>query len=140
MPCVGERKNPNTMGNFAKDPMYKFAAAFCDTQNTIMKEASVDYSADPARATAFPEARQALKEFYLENSVIGDAKNMSAEEYEDNVNLLFKDFEPSEPADPSQQSVRSQLRKQRYIDLISGSVLFVLFVVLIVLFRYLEVI
>lgn len=31
-------------------------------------------------------------------------------------------------------------RKQRYIDLISGSVLFVLFVVLIVLFRYLEVI
>ena len=37
-------------------------------------------------------------------------------EYEDNVNLLFKDFEPSEPADPSQQSVRSQLRKQRYIE------------------------
>ena len=67
MPCVGERKNPNTMGNFAKDPMYKFAAAFCDTQNTIMKEATVDYAADPARATAFPQARQALKEFYLEN-------------------------------------------------------------------------
>ena len=92
MPCVGERKNPNTMGNFAKDPMYKFAAAFCDTQNAIMKEAKVDYSADPARATAFPEARQALKEFYLENSVIGDAKNMSAEEYEDNVNMMSEAF------------------------------------------------
>lgn len=37
-------------------------------------------------------------------------------EYEDNVNLLFKDFEPAEPTDPSQQSVRSQLRKQRYIE------------------------
>ena len=37
-------------------------------------------------------------------------------EYEDNVNLLFKDFEPSEPADSSQQSVRSQLRRQRYIE------------------------
>jgi len=92
MPCVGERKNPNTMGNFAKDPMYKFAAAFCDTQNAIMKEAKVDYSADPARATAFPEARQALKEFYLENSVIGDAKNMGAEEYEDNVNMMSEAF------------------------------------------------
>ena len=92
MPCVGERKNPNTMGNFAKDPMSKFAAAFCDTQNAIMKEAKVDYSADPARATAFPEARQALKEFYLENSVIGDAKNMSAEEYEDNVNMMSEAF------------------------------------------------
>lgn len=31
-------------------------------------------------------------------------------------------------------------RKQRYIDLISGSVLFALFVVLIIVFRYLEVI
>lgn len=37
-------------------------------------------------------------------------------EYEDNVNLLFKAFEPAEPTDPSQQSVRSQLRKQRYIE------------------------
>ena len=92
MPCVGERKSPNTMGNFAKDPMYKLAAAFCDTQNAIMKEAKVDYSADPARATAFPEARQALKEFYLENSVIGDAKNMGAEEYEDNVNMMSEAF------------------------------------------------
>ena len=30
--------------------------------------------------------------------------------------------------------------KHRYIDLISGSVLFVLFVVLVIVFRYLEVI
>ena len=92
MPCVGERKNPNTMGNFAKDPMYKFAAAFCDTQNTIMKEATVDYAADPARATAFPQARQALKEFYLENAVIGDKNIMSAEEYQDNVDMMSESF------------------------------------------------
>ena len=37
-------------------------------------------------------------------------------EYEDRINLLFKDFEPVEPADPSQQSVKSQLRKQKYIE------------------------
>lgn len=37
-------------------------------------------------------------------------------EYENKINVLFKDFEPSEPTDPSQQTLRSQLRKQRYIE------------------------
>lgn len=45
---------------------------------------------------------------------LGDAYKVP--EYEDKVNLLFKDFEPMEPVDPSQRSVRSQLRKQRYIE------------------------
>lgn len=36
-------------------------------------------------------------------------------EYENKINILFKDFEPSEQTDPSQQTIRSQLRKQRYI-------------------------
>ena len=37
-------------------------------------------------------------------------------EYENKINILFKDFEPSEQTDPSQQTIRSQLRKQRYIE------------------------
>lgn len=37
-------------------------------------------------------------------------------EYENKINILFKDFESSESADPSQQTIRSQLRKQRYIE------------------------
>ncbi len=37
-------------------------------------------------------------------------------EYENKINTLFRDFEPSEPTDPSQQTIRSQLRKQRYIE------------------------
>ena len=92
MPSVGERKNPNTMGNFAKDPMYKYAASFYDTQKAIMKEAQVDYAADPARATAFPGAQNALKEFYLENAVIGDKNHMDAEEYQDQVDMMNECF------------------------------------------------
>ena len=88
MPCVGERKNPNTMGNFSKDPMYRYAAAFYDTQKTIMNEAQVDYAADPAKATAFPQARQALKEFYLENAVIGDKNTMDADENQDQLDMM----------------------------------------------------
>lgn len=37
-------------------------------------------------------------------------------EYENKINTLFRDFEPSEPTDPSQQTIRFQLRKQRYIE------------------------
>ena len=92
MPSVGERKNPNTMGNFAKDPMYKYAASFYDTQKAIMNEAQVDYAADPARATAFPGAQNALKEFYLENAVIGDKNHMDAEEYQDQVDMMNECF------------------------------------------------
>lgn len=92
MPCVGERKNPNAMGDFSKSPMYKYAAAFCDTQKSIMKEAQVDYAADPAKATAFPQAREALKEFYLENAVIGNSETMSAEDYQDQVDMMSEAF------------------------------------------------
>ena len=93
MPVVGERKNPNTsMGNFAKDPMYQYAASFYDTQQSIMKEAQVDYAMEPAKATMFPATQDALKEFYMENSVIGDKKNMSAEEYQDQVDMMQEAF------------------------------------------------
>lgn len=91
MPSVGERKNPN-MGNFAKDPMYQYAAAFCDTQKRIFSEASVDYSMEPARATSFSSSVDALKEFYVENSIIGDKKSMSQEEYQDQVDMMNEAF------------------------------------------------
>lgn len=45
---------------------------------------------------------------------LGSAYGIS--EYENKINILFKDFEPSEPSDPSQQTIRSQLRKQKYIE------------------------
>ena len=74
MPCVGERKNPS-MGNFSKNPMYQYAARFCETQKAIMNEAQIDYSMEPAKATAFKSTQAALKEFYLENSNITPKDN-----------------------------------------------------------------
>lgn len=52
MPSVGERKNPS-MGNFTKDPMYAYASAFCEAQQNIYRESSIDYSSEPVRALAF---------------------------------------------------------------------------------------
>lgn len=91
MPTVGERKRPN-MGNFSKDPMYKYAAAFCDVQNNILRESQVDYSFEPIRASKFKGAVSALREFYTENSVIGDKNHIGAEEYQDQLDMMNEAF------------------------------------------------
>lgn len=92
MPVVGERKNPNRMGNFAKDPMYKYAASFCEAQQNILREARVDYSTEPVRALAMPGTTDQLEKFYTENSVIGDRNHMTTEEYEDQMQMMKESF------------------------------------------------
>ena len=90
MPSVGVRKSPN-MGNFSKDPMYAYAASFCDVQKNILRESQVDYAMEPQRALAFKGNVDALKSFFVENSVIGD-KNMSAEDYQDQLDMMSEMF------------------------------------------------
>lgn len=91
MPSVGERKNPN-MGNFAKDPMYAYAASFFETQNNILKESSIDYSSEPTRALSLKGNVDQLQKFYVENSVIGDRNTMSPEEYQDQLDMMKEAF------------------------------------------------
>lgn len=91
MPTVGERKNPS-MGNFSKDPMYAYAAKFCESQQNIMRESQLDYSADPIRALSFKSGRDELKRFYLEDSVIGSEKYLGAEKYQDELDMMNESF------------------------------------------------
>ena len=84
MPSVGVRRNPN-MGNFAKDPMYAYAAAFCEAQQNILRESKVDYSVEPVRALAFKGNVDQLQKFYTENSII-NAGHLSSEELQDQMN------------------------------------------------------
>ena len=91
MPIVGERKNPS-MGNLSKDPMYAYAAKFCESQQNIFREAQVDYAADPVRALAFKSGRDELKRFFVEDSVIGDSNSIGAERYQDELNMMNEAF------------------------------------------------
>lgn len=92
MPSVGTRRNPN-MGNFSKDPMYAYAAQFCDVQKNILKESQVDYAMEPQRALAFKGNIEALKEFFTENSVIGNPDQISAEKYQDELDMMSEAFQ-----------------------------------------------
>ena len=91
MPSVGVRKNPN-MGNFSKDPMYAYAAEFCDVQKNILRESQVDYAMEPQRALAFKGNVDALKSFFVENSVVGDRNTMSTEDYQDELDMMSEAF------------------------------------------------
>lgn len=91
MPSVGERKQPK-MGNFSKDPMYAYAQAFCETQQNIIRESQVDYAQEPARALSFRSVQDQMKNFYLENSVIGDARSLGAEKYQDQLDMMNEAF------------------------------------------------
>ena len=90
MPSVGTRRNPNT-GNFSKDPMYAYASAFCEAQQTMLQESGIDYSYEPAKALAFRGNQDTLKKFYTENSVI-NADKLSAEEVQDQVDMMKEAF------------------------------------------------
>ena len=91
MPSVGERRNTN-VGNFSKDPMYAYAAAFCEAQQNILRESQVDYSTEPVRALAFKGNVDQLKRFYMENSVIGTEKQLGAEKYQDELDMMSESF------------------------------------------------
>ena len=84
MPQVGNRKSPN-MGNITKDPMYAYAKAFCETQQNMLHETRADYAFEPVKALSYQENRDALENFFVENSLIGDKNNMTQEQYEDHV-------------------------------------------------------
>ena len=91
MPTVGERKKPN-MGNFSKNEMYAYAARFCESQQNILREAQVDYSADPIRALAFRNGRDELKRFFMEDAVIDNESNIGAEKYQDELDMMNEAF------------------------------------------------
>lgn len=91
MPSVGERKSTN-IGNFSKDPMYAYAASFCEAQQNMLRENQVDYSQEPARALAFKGNIDQLQRFYTENSVIGDRNSMTNEEYQDQLDMMKESF------------------------------------------------
>ena len=97
MPSVGKREIPS-MGNFNKDPMYAYASKFCETQQNILKESAVDYGMEPVRALAYPATVDALRSFFVENSVIGGITKdgheyqMSNEQYQDERDMMSEAF------------------------------------------------
>ena len=91
MPVVGERKKAK-MGDFSKNPLYEYAAQFCDTQKAILNECQVDYAMEPTKATMFPGTVDALREFFVTNSTVENSNQIGAEAYEDQMKMMNEAF------------------------------------------------
>ena len=91
MPSVGERKSHN-MGNFANNEMRAYAQAFCEAQENVLRESQVDYATEPQKALAFKGAVDQLKNFFMENCTVESEKQIGAEKYQDQVDMMNEVF------------------------------------------------
>jgi len=70
MPIVGKDEHV-FMGDVSKDSMYGYARKFHEVQENLIKENQIDFGIEPVRALLVPGNREALKEFFVEDCMIG---------------------------------------------------------------------
>lgn len=80
MPVLGERKS-GMIGakNISRDPLYPLAKQFTEVAQSILNESGVDMYSNPAAAMNMPASREAIKEFYVNES----APEMDLQDIED---------------------------------------------------------
>lgn len=67
MPIAGERRK-RVGGNYESDPMFGYAQAFANCQRNILSESMVDVYDEPRKAYRMEGSKEALKNFFVENS------------------------------------------------------------------------
>lgn len=91
MPVVGSRKSTNMGRGYMSDPITEYATAFRDIASDILQESGVDLFMEPQKATMIGASNDTLRNFFVENSA--DRAGMTAEEYEDHMEMMNEQFE-----------------------------------------------
>ena len=69
MPVLGQRKSAMIgSNNIKKDPMYALAKEFTDVTKSILNESGVDIYSNPTVALNVASSKEALKDFYVNES------------------------------------------------------------------------
>ena len=83
MPVVGNNENAVIGGAYKKSPLYAYAKAFVETADSILKEESYDFFAEPQKTLRMQAPHEAIKNFFMEGWYDPDNKLLSPEEIED---------------------------------------------------------
>ena len=107
MPVIGER--PKRVGvSYQKDPMYKYAQAFANTQKNVLTECSCDLYDEPKRAYRGGQSKETLRNFFVENSFdpndpyykdpanVKDQITMMNEQFENDVEAMNEHAAPAD--------------------------------------------
>lgn len=94
MPIGGTRQTATVAGNsWQKNPLYKFAKAFAETAEMILKEDGFDVFEEPAKVLRRSGTRETMKRFFVENTVDTSNKELDPEDIEDQENMMEEQFE-----------------------------------------------
>lgn len=70
MPVVGNRKSTVSMGRgYMNDPMAKYAASFRECVTDMLNEAQINLFSEPMKAFSIEASNEAMKNFFMENSI-----------------------------------------------------------------------
>ena len=97
MPIIGERRShrPGSNGN-TNDAMAGFTRAFLNEANSILEEDRLDIFSEPAKVLRRDMSDEALRTFFVEGSA--DKNGMTAEEYEDHIQMMTEMYENDKEA------------------------------------------
>lgn len=90
MPVVGNRKSLDIGKGYLNDPISTFAASFRDMAQNILTESGTDIFCEPSKAMMIGAANDSMKNFFIEESA--DRKSMTAQEYDDHVEMMNEQY------------------------------------------------
>lgn len=92
MPVVGERKHSNNKA-YANDPMNKLCKEYLELANNLLEEDRVDLFSETAQACRRESSKNALKDFFINNSYDENSNNMTAAQVEDHIAMMEAYFD-----------------------------------------------
>ena len=108
MPVMGNSNNNNVIGNsYRKSPLHAYAKAFSEAADLILKESGFDIFEDPQKVLRRGASKEAMKQFFVENSFdpnnstldsydIEDIQEMAEVQFENDVKAMYEHAAPAE--------------------------------------------
>lgn len=90
MPIVGNRKSVELGKGYINDPISSYAASFRDMAKNMLHESGVDMFTEPTKAVMLQGSMETLRNFFVEESA--DRTSMTADEYEDHIEMMNEQF------------------------------------------------
>lgn len=91
MPVVGNRKTIEMGKGYLNDPISQFASTFRDMAQNILTESGTDVFSEPSKVMMVGSANDTMRNFFIEESA--DRRGMTAQEYDDHVEMMNEMYE-----------------------------------------------
>ena len=92
MPVAGERRSAQVGRGYKKGAFHEFASEFKDLAHSMLTESHVSLYEEPSKAMQIVSTNEAMKHFFIENSIDRNDQSVTTEEYEDHVQMMEEQY------------------------------------------------